>query len=263
MEHHLVYWYGHHRLIDLACATVSSHHDEAITLSLDEQPPNMRESHANHLHFRSSNLATKQVTPEFGLCVDWETSGAAWGKDSSIEYQGIQIGIIVFRTKDFSPVEKLKIDIKFDASKYKWSPEAEKIHGLTREYLEENGFTQEEAAGALLELILKYWGPDNKVMFLGHNPEFDRRFTNQLTMTVGIEFSVERTTNSEGWIQMHHVVLDTSALGFITMGLFKSDLLFEAMGFNERGQHDALQDASQTLETCAVVRMLVKEALGL
>lgn len=207
-------------------------------------------------------IKTKQITPDFGLCCDWETSGATWGGDSSKEFQGIQVGFIVFRTKDFSPVKKLKIDIKFDESKYKWSPEAEKIHGLTREFLEENGVSQEEAAAAFLELILEFWGPDGKVMFLGHNPTFDIRFTAQLCKSVDVEFSIERQTDAEVWIQVHHVVLDTSALGFITMGLFKSDLLFEAMGFNERGNHDALQDATQTLETCGMMRLLVKEALG-
>lgn len=208
-------------------------------------------------------VKTKQVTPEFGLCCDWETSGATWGGDSSKEFQGIQVGFIVFRTKDFSPVKTLKFDIKFDETKYKWSEEAEKIHGLSREYLEQNGVAQEEAAAALLELILEFWGPDGKVMFLGHNPTFDLRFTNQLCMSVGVEFSIERHTNSDVWIQVHHVLLDTSALGFITLGLFKSDLLFEALGFSERGDHDALQDAQQTLETCATMRLLTNEALGL
>lgn len=205
---------------------------------------------------------TKQVTPEFGLCLDWETSGAAWGKDSSKEFQGIQVGIIVFKTKDFTPVETLKLDIQFDETKYKWSEEAEKIHGLSREYLAKNGVTQEEAAAALLELILKYWGPEGKVMFLGHNQKFDRRFTNQLTMVLGIEFSEERQTDSAGWIQIHHVLLDTSGIGFVALGLYKSDLLFEAMGFADRGAHDALEDAMQTLLTCQNIRLLVNAALG-
>jgi len=207
-------------------------------------------------------VKAKQTTPQYGLCCDWETTGAIFGGDSSTVYQGIQIGAIVFHTKDFSVVEKLKLNIKFDETKYKWSEEAEKIHGLSREFLEKTGVAQEEAAAEFLNLILKYWGPDSKVMFLGHNPGFDIRFTNQLTMNVGIEFGIERQTDSDGWIQLHHVVLDTSAAGFITMGLFKSDLLFDAMGFEERGDHDALKDAEQTLQTCAIIKMLIKEALG-
>lgn len=204
----------------------------------------------------------KQITPTRGLCIDWETSGASWGKDSSIDYQGISFGVIVFDTADFMPIEKMYTLVKFNDSKYQWTEGAQKIHGLTREKLESDGVDQEEAAAALAELILKHWGPDGKVMFLGHNPEFDRRFTNQLLQTIGIEFSVEKKTDAEGWVQLHHVMLDTSALGMITLGLYKSDLLFDKLGFEERGAHNALVDAEMTLQTCMILRMLTQSALG-
>jgi exonuclease I len=204
---------------------------------------------------------TQQLTPTWGLAIDWETSGADFGKDSSINYQGLSFGAVVFKTSNFEIVEELYLEIKFDETKYKWTEGAAKIHGLTREHLEANGITQEEAAIQLGELIFKYFG-DGKVMFLGHNPEFDRRFTNQLLNTVEIEFSVEKQTKFESWIQLHHVVLDTSALGFITLGLFKSDLLFEKIGFEERGAHNALADIKMTLETCKTIRALVEIALN-
>lgn len=201
---------------------------------------------------------TTQQTPKFGLCLDWETSGAVFGGDSAKEHQGITFGAIVFNTEDFSPVEKLYVEIKFDETKYKWTDTAEKIHGKSREYLDKNGISQEDAAIKLVELILKYWGPDSKVMFLGHNPGFDIRFTAQLLSTIEFEFSVEKSTNFDSWIQLHYVILDTSAAGFITMGLYKSDLLFDKIGFPERGEHNALVDAEQTLDTCAALQQLVK-----
>lgn len=204
-----------------------------------------------------------QVTPDHALCIDWETSGAVFGGDSSKVFQGIAFGAVVFNTKTFEVVDTLYREIKFNSEKFKWSEEAEKIHGLSQEHLEKNGVTQEEAAMDLLDLILKYWGPTNKVMFLGHNPEFDRRFTNQMTMSVNIEFSVEKTDNEvDGHIQLHHVMLDTSAAGFITMGLFKSDLLFDAVGLEERGEHNALDDALYTVATCQRIRLLIDTALG-
>ena len=203
-----------------------------------------------------------QQTPQFGLCLDWETSGAVFGGDSTKDHQGLAFGAIVFNTANFSIVEKLYIEIKFNAAKYKWTEAAEKIHGLTIQHLEEHGVSQEDGAIALAELILKYWGTDSKVMFLGHNPIFDIRFTAQLMATAEIEFSVEKSTNFDSWIQLHHVILDTSAAGFITMGLFKSDLLFEKIGFPERGEHNALADAEQTLETCAALRALTNVAIG-
>ena len=204
---------------------------------------------------------TKQQTPAMGLCLDWETSGATWGGDSSKDYQGLAFGAIVFDTKTFTEVEYLYVEIKFDPI-WKWSEEAAAIHGLTKEYLEENGITQEEAAIKLAELILKYWGPDSKVMFMGHNAEFDRRFTNQLLNAIDIEFSVEKQTEFSSWIQLHHVILDTSPLGFVAFGLFKSDLLFEKIGFEDRGDHNALQDARQTLASAQAIHDLVNVALG-
>lgn len=203
-----------------------------------------------------------QQTPKFGLCIDWETSGSSWGGDSSKEYQGLSFGAIVFNTEDFSPVEKLYHEIKFNPEKYKWNDSAQDIHGMSREYLDKHGVSQEDAAVALAELILKYWGPDSKVMLLGHNPEFDRRFTNQLLNSIEIEFSVEKETQFSSWIQLHHVILDTSACGFITLGLFKSDLIFEKIGFEERGKHNALDDAERTLETCAAIRQIMKIGIG-
>lgn len=202
-----------------------------------------------------------QQPQKYGLCLDWETSGATWGGDSTIKYQGLAFGAIIFDTATFEPVENLYLEIKFNADKYEWSQGAENIHGLTREYLEANGVTQEEAALSLLELIVKYFGPDSKVMFLGHNPEFDRRFTDQLLSTVEFEFSVERKHEAFTHVPLHHVVLDTSALGMIAFGLYKSDLLFEKIGFGERGDHNALQDAEQTLMTCRIVQQLVQAGL--
>jgi hypothetical protein len=220
---------------------------------------------------------TTQQAQQFGLCLDWETSGARFGDDSSKYYQGISYGAIVFNTADFSPVEKIHHLIKFNpqtgayGNPAEWTDVAEKIHGMTREQLERDGIPQEDAATALLELILKYFGPGGKVMFLGHNPWFDIRFTNQLLHTVQFEITDEakeaqRLRPNFTQIELHHVVLDTSALGYICFGLYKSDLLFDKLGFAERAAHNALADAEQTLQTCEAVRLtsiLGLEAAGL
>jgi DNA polymerase III epsilon subunit-like protein len=199
--------------------------------------------------------------PQFCLCIDWETSGAIWGGDSSTEYQGLSFGAIVFDTETFEPIEELYREIKFDASKWKWSDEAERIHGLSREYLEQNGVSAEEAAEDLVMLLSKYFVGGHKLMLMGHNAEFDRRFTNQLLNEVEFEFSVERKQPDYTWIALHHVLLDTSPLGFITLGLYRSNDLFEAIGYEKRGDHNSLDDARQTLGTARAIRQLVQVAL--
>ena len=202
----------------------------------------------------------KNANPQFGICIDWETSGASWGKDSSIDHQGLSFGAVIFNTSTLEPVKTLYVEIKHD-KKYVWSLDAERIHGLSQQYLEENGSSQEDAAILLAELILEYFGAGGKVMVMGHNAEFDISFTNQLMQTIGIEFSKEKKTKADGWIPLHHVLLDTSAVGFVTMGIFKSDLLFEAVGLEERKEHNALTDTLYTLETARRIRLLVQTAL--
>lgn len=192
---------------------------------------------------------SKQKTPKFGLCIDWETSGATWGGDSSKDYQGVAIGVVVFNTKTFEPIEKLYCEIKFDATRFKWQDEAEKIHGLSREYLEENGITREEAAVEVASLVMKYFDVTSPIMFLGHNREFDIAFTKQLLEEFGVMFKI------------HHVNLDTAGIGFITLGYYKSDLLFEAVGLDARGKHNALEDAICTLEVCSRIRSVMNQAL--
>lgn len=208
-------------------------------------------------------MAKKQKDVQFGLCIDWETSGATWGKDSWIDWQGISFGAIIFNAKTFEPIEELYLEIKYDPSKgWGWSSEAQAIHGLTQEYLEANGVTQEEAAMALAELILKYWGTDGQVMVLGHNTEFDIGFSNQLFNQIGIEFSVNPTGKFDSHIAIMNTRLDTSGTGFIALGLYKSDLLFEAVGCADRGAHNALEDARNTLQTCQVIRALVEAVMA-
>lgn len=190
--------------------------------------------------------------PKFGLGIDWETSGSDWDDPdgSHKKYQGLSFGAVVFDVDTFEPVEKLYCELNFDADKYTWSAEAQAIHGLSREHLAEKGISREEAAVLLGEMILKYFGPDGKVMFLGHNADFDIKFTNQLFNDVGLPP-----------LNKHHVILDTSSTGFITLGLYKSDMLFERLGFDKRGAHNALEDILMTLETCKIIKSLMTFAM--
>lgn len=190
--------------------------------------------------------------PKFGLGIDWETSGSDWSPHGSHHsYQGISFGAVVFDADTFEPIETLYRELQFDTDKYKWSKEAEAIHGLSREHLQTNGTPRDEACADLAELVLKYWGPTEKPIFLGHNAKFDIDFTNQLFTDFGLPE-----------LTLHHVILDTSSTGFITLGLYKSDMLFERLGFDKRGKHNALDDILMTLETCKILKNLMGYAIS-
>ena len=187
---------------------------------------------------------------KFALAIDWETTGSNFGGDSTIDYQGIAYGAVIFDTETLEPVETLYRELHFDDTKYKWTDGAEKIHGLSREHLAANGVSREEGLADLLDLILRFIGTESKIMFLGHNVDFDICFTQQLARDFGVE------------LKIHHVKLETSGAAFILIGKYRSDDVFEFFtGAVREGSHNALDDALITLETARNMRTLIQAAL--
>jgi hypothetical protein len=95
-------------------------------------------------------MSSKNKTglPARGICIDWETSGYNPPREMqghfigyADKHQGIALGAAIFDVETFEVIDTFYVDIKFDESKYIWSDGAEKIHGLTREYLNKNGET--------------------------------------------------------------------------------------------------------------------------
>jgi DNA polymerase III epsilon subunit-like protein len=211
-------------------------------------------------------MAYKQVYSrhhpgKFGLCIDWETSGADFGKDSSVDHQGIAFGAIVFDLTTLQEVESLYREIKFDDTKYKWTEQAEKIHGLSREHLAEHGVDRETALADLIEMMIKYWPPgffatagnepDSKILLAGHNKGFDMDFTAQLFRDNDME------------IVFHHVGMDSTMIAFAVSGEYKSDIVFEIFaGVIKRERHDALQDSRAALTVMRNIREIFQNGLA-
>lgn len=193
---------------------------------------------------------TQRPLPTHGICIDWETSGSSWDDDSTTHYQGVSFGAVVFELATFDPVDQLYQEIKFDPTRYKWSDGAQKVHGLSREYLEQNGVSQEEAAIALMEMFVKYFAPDERVFIIGHHTDFDIKFTQQLLSQFGIMFQVGAT------------IMDTSGTGLIMFGIHKSEDLFQFLGLPARTTHNALEDVLLTLQAAKTMRAIVDSALA-
>ena len=198
------------------------------------------------------------------LAIDCETTGLCFGSDNPVydpktgeRHQMVSIGLIVADSETFKPVEELYLEIKWnDASKTqrKSNPEfgvkAEAIHGLTRRYLEDNAISEEEAVVKMGEMILKYWGPTVSIRKLGHNVHlFDLQFLRDIFQRHGIELSFGNR---------HY---DTNSGGFMTFGTWTSDDLFEAVGFEARGDHNALDDARMALESARIIKLLFQRCL--
>lgn len=176
-----------------------------------------------------------QKIPRFGLAIDWETSGFSTPSYAS-KHQGISFGAIIFDMITFEPIESLYREILFDNSKYKWDIGAERVHGLTKEHLAENGISQEEAAFELVNLVNKYLGNDS-VLLLGHRVYFDKEFTNQLLNSANMQFTY------------HPILIDSCSMATVFLELTYSDDLFKTLDLPDRGLHNALEDIKYTLES--------------
>lgn len=203
---------------------------------------------------------------KYSLWMDWETSGADFGtpyEEQAKRFQGISVGLVIADNETFEEVDAIKIDIIFDENTYEWQDKAQSIHGLTREFLRENGVSQEDAAVAVIEFVTKYFGQDviyllemgephmkAKVALGGHNLEFDVAHLKHLLEQAGFG------------IADHHVRLNTATIGFVATGLYKSDDLFQFFGADAREDHDSLEDTRQALAVARGVKALIVAGLS-
>ena len=190
---------------------------------------------------------------KYTLAADCETTGIAIGCDdpsynpvTKETYQAVSWGMAVVDTDTLKIIEKLYVEIQYD-KKYKWNDSAERIHGMSKEYLRENGVPMEEAVLRIGELVLKYWGPESPICLLGHNIHtFDLPFLRRTVRSQGLEL---RFAN-------RHV--DTNSIGFAVFESFNSDDLFEMVGLPTRdpNKHNALTDALNCVEVVRNVRAI-------
>lgn len=193
------------------------------------------------------------------LGLDSETSGLAFAGNVDLnnpdpskdinnnkQYTAISWGLVVVDVINEKIIDELYVEIKFDDKKYDWEYAAEKTHGLSKQYLEDNGMTREEAAVTIVEFILKYWDINDAISTLGHNHIcFDLWFLRELLN----EFNI--------MIKLANRHYDTN---YLTLGIYDvegSKELFEL--FNDsRDAHNALEDIKQTVNTFFETKQLFK-----
>lgn len=188
------------------------------------------------------------AVPKFGLAIDWETSGYSL-PDYAKNHQGISFGALIFEVATLDIVDSMYREILFcdpDGPTYQWSDEAEKVHGISIEYLAQHGVPQTEAACDLCNMIVKYIG-NEKVPLLGHRVYFDEAFTNQLTASIGIQ------------LEYDPIRIDSAAIGLMFLGTGSSDQLFEACGLLPRKAHNSLEDITYTLASLKAIKQAFLE----
>lgn len=201
----------------------------------------------------------RKTVMDFVLGMDCETTGINFDSyQPSKGHQAISWGFLVIDARTLKVIEELYLEIKWNKemkAKRKadsnFGKKAESVHGLTYDYLEENGITEKEAATQIANLIYKYWGPNNTISSLGANTvKFDMDFLMTLLNKYGIEPR----------IAARHV--DSHSIGFATVGSFSTDEFFDTMGLDQRDKHNALEDIKMTLEAIRRVRVIWKSKTG-
>ena len=206
---------------------------------------------------------------EYFVAVDCETTGLCfknykheenpvYNPETGERHQAISWGILIVRASDFAIVDEMYLEVQWNNESRRqrlrypdFGKGAEKVHGLTQEYLENNGIPEEEAVLKIGTLIAKYFGGDNSIKLLGHNVHlFDLPFMRDMFKRYGVDMKFGNR---------HY---DTNSGAFMTFGTWNSDQLFEQLGFEARGDHNALDDIKMTLEAARIMRVLFQKFLG-
>ncbi len=177
------------------------------------------------------------------LAMDCETSGLNWKsghsecKQNVAEgYQAVQWGFVISDTKDYKPIAELEVKIRWNGES-KWDVKAEAVHGMSKEYLEKHGVDEEEAVMDILEFLLEHLDITKPIFVLGHNVgTFDLPFLKDLLYRHGVEK-----------IKFGHRCFDTFSLSMGTIKEHDSNMLFKRLGFADRNDHNALDDAKMAL----------------
>lgn len=193
---------------------------------------------------------------EYVLACDSETTGLAFGsldptfdQVSGEKFQAVSFGLIVASAKTLKAIESLYVEIQHDDA-YVWTEGAEKVHGLSREYLKKNGLTRFDAAKKIVAFIEKYYGPIEdirSIVLAGHNvATFDRYFLIELLSEIGVDLKIGN----------RH--LDTFSNGFVLWNTQDSNEVFEYLGA-VREEHNSLEDARLALDTLRYMRQWFRQ----
>jgi oligoribonuclease (3'-5' exoribonuclease) len=173
-------------------------------------------------------------------------------------YQPVSFGLIVADAQKHTILDTLYVEIKWDGISA-WNDSAEKIHGLSKEYLEQNGVTAEEAVVEIAQFIDKHWPSSSEysmnrcVRCAGHNvATFDIWFMRRLYGMAHASELMFKTGNR---------FVDTSSIGYVA-GFYTSDALFEHLG-TARQAHNSLEDAYMSLKAIKYISRQLKKAAQL
>ncbi len=183
------------------------------------------------------------------LVIDTETSGMSYEKDVTRNHQIVSIGLIVADSDDLVEQASMYAEIKWNGTS-RWDAKAESIHGLSKDYLDKNGMTEEDAVFEIMAFIITHFDINSPIILLGHNVRaFDLPFLEKLLSK--FEFDVK----------FSHRTVDSFSVGLVCFDTQDSDELFSKF-FKKRLEHNSLEDARMALGVCRKVRLIMDTILN-
>ena len=177
------------------------------------------------------------------VAMDCETSGINWksGASECTEsiakgFQAVQWGFVISDTEHYKPIAELEVKIRWNGES-KWDVKAEQVHGMSKEYLEKHGVDEEDAVMDIVEFFMEHLDITKPIFVLGHNVgTFDLPFLKDLLYRHGIQK-----------IKFGQRCFDSFSLSMGTIKEHDSNMLFKKVGFADRADHNALDDAKMAL----------------
>lgn len=188
---------------------------------------------------------------KFLLAFDTETSGLFFGDNPAMNettgahYQIVSIGAAVVDSDTLEVVDTLYVLVKWNGQSI-WSVKAENVHGLSKQYLDQHGVSEEDALCSLLEFTMKYFGT-SAISLIGHNvATFDLKFLQNMC---------KRHDVNVAFANKH---IDTNSIGYAVFQTHNSNDLFELCGVKrDPNNHNALDDALACVKVLKQVRKLM------
>jgi len=187
------------------------------------------------------------------LFIDVETSG--YDQNNMMDrsgnglFQMTSLGAVVASINNLKELDTFYVEFKYIEG-CAWSEGAERIHGLSKEYLEENGVTYEEGFVQFVQFLTKHFDPSRAITLGGHNvATFDRHFL------------IRFFEANDAAIQLSGHSVDSYTLGKVLLNANNSNELFEQIGV-DRDTHNALEDARASLKAARVVKKLYENAIN-
>lgn len=190
---------------------------------------------------------------KYYLSLDFETSDLLQNRG-----QPVEMGAVLLDKKTLSVLSEFHAFVRFNSRRFNWSVEAELVHNLSSDFLDEEG---KDLAGVWSDFLewLGSWvdlSARGEVMLCGHNLQFDLRFLQVLASVEPLEellppWACATTRDTMQWAGLiNQATIDGSGFhaapfkdpetGYPSVSLVN---IAKSLGLPFEGAHSALDDA--------------------